>query len=81
VVISALLPGAEQAENLARQLEIYYLANKLDNVFFGLLGDYPDSKKKKTRRTKKILSAAQNVISDLMKISGEILFVYAKKDV
>jgi cyclic beta-1,2-glucan synthetase len=65
VVISALLPGAEQAENLARQLEIYYLANKLDNVFFGLLGDYPDSKKEKNPEDKKILSAAQNVISDL----------------
>ena len=39
VVISTLLPDAERTRELVRQLEMHYLANRADNLCFGLLGD------------------------------------------
>lgn len=46
VVITSLLFGAEKDKRLFQSLERFYLLNKDDNIFFGILGDLPDSKQK-----------------------------------
>jgi cyclic beta-1,2-glucan synthetase len=44
VVITSLLFGADKDKRLFESLERFYLLNKDDNIFFGILGDLPDSK-------------------------------------
>ncbi|PKM62372.1 MAG: hypothetical protein CVU97_05645, partial [Firmicutes bacterium HGW-Firmicutes-21] len=43
VVITSLLFGAEKDKHLFDNLERYYLLNKDPNIYFGILGDLPDS--------------------------------------
>ncbi|MCK9479512.1 MAG: hypothetical protein M0R40_08460 [Firmicutes bacterium] len=79
VVISALLPNEKHAKDLAEKLEIYYLANKHENVYFGLLSDFPDSKKENNTDDKKIISAAENVISSLNKKYSDRFYLFHRK--
>lgn len=79
VVISALLPNVEHAKKLARQLEIYYLANKQDNVYFGLLGDFADCKEEVTPEDEKILSSIEGIISELNDKYGSKFFLFHRK--
>jgi cyclic beta-1,2-glucan synthetase len=43
VVIPSLLSSIEEADSLLRQLEMHYLRNRGENLYFGLLTDYTDS--------------------------------------
>ncbi len=65
VVISALLPNADAAKKLSKQLEIYYLANRQDNILFGVLGDFADGKDEVTPEDNGIITAVRQVIDDL----------------
>ena len=58
VVIPALLPNKERAKELIDNLEIYYLANKEQNLYFALVGDYKDSSKKEMPEDKEIIDVA-----------------------
>jgi len=42
VVVPTLLPDAERVRELFEQLEVYYLANAMDHLYFALLGDFTD---------------------------------------
>ncbi len=44
VVIPTILKNKKQIEKLMKKLEIYYLANKSENIYFALLGDCTSSK-------------------------------------
>ncbi len=44
VIIPALLSDKKSARELIEKMEVYYLANKDKNVFFGLVGDFKDYK-------------------------------------
>ncbi|OQB16078.1 MAG: N,N'-diacetylchitobiose phosphorylase [Firmicutes bacterium ADurb.Bin193] len=81
VVISALLPNAEQAQKLANRLEIYYLANKQDNIRFGLLGDFADGKHEHTERDEEIIKAADEVIQRLNEKYGQKFYLFHRKRV
>jgi cyclic beta-1,2-glucan synthetase len=43
VVIPTLVPPAARGDDLIEALEIRYLANRADNLHFGLLTDFPDA--------------------------------------
>ncbi len=43
VIYPALLSSPKKAEEMAEKLEICYLANREENLFFGILGDFKDS--------------------------------------
>ena len=43
VVIPAILSDSRDVINLMKKLEVYYLGNRDNNIFFVLLGDLPDS--------------------------------------
>ena len=46
VVIPTILNSKEKVTELMNKLEVYYLANKSENIYFCLLGDVSQSKKK-----------------------------------
>ena len=46
VVIPTILKSREKVKEMMRNLEVYYLANKSDNIYFALLGDCSESGKK-----------------------------------
>jgi len=46
VVIPTIITSKEKVQKLMRKLEVYYLANKSENLYFALLGDCSSSSKK-----------------------------------
>lgn len=46
VIIPTILKSKEKTEELMKKLEVYYLANKSENIYFTLLGDCSSSKSK-----------------------------------
>jgi len=44
VIIPTLIKSKEKVKELIRKLEVYYLANKSNNMYFALLGDCSESK-------------------------------------
>jgi len=57
VVIPTILSSVEKVEELARKLEVYYLANKSENIYFAILGDCIESKNEVCELDEKIVSA------------------------
>ena len=55
VVIPTILKSREKVKELMRKLEVYYLANKSDNLYFCLLGDCSESSKKVEEFDKEVL--------------------------
>ena len=43
VVTPTLLPNVERVEELLERLEVYYLANRENNLYFALVGDFKDA--------------------------------------
>lgn len=58
VVITSLLFGSNKDKKLFDSIERFYLINRDENVFFGILGDLPDSKKKFTNSDKDTVNYA-----------------------
>jgi len=65
VVIPALLPDEKRVIELLENLERHYLANKEENLYFALLGDFKDSFDAKSPEDKKIIDAGLNGIKEL----------------
>ena len=65
VVIPTLLPSEDRVEELVRNLEVYYLSNRLENIFFGIVGDFKDSDNKIALDDEKIIDKGLKVIKDL----------------
>ena len=59
VVITALLTGGSGDQQLVDRLERFFLANRDENLRFGLLCDYPDSKTEHTEKDAQLLSSVQ----------------------
>ncbi len=78
-VIASLLPKPETAHELVTKLETYYLANKLPNLFFGLLTDFPDSKEQETQADKETLQAVQNAVAALNEKYGARFYLFHRK--
>ena len=47
VIIPTIIKSKEKIEELIKKLEVYYLANKSENIYFTLLGDPSSSSKEK----------------------------------
>ncbi len=68
VVIPTILTSETVAAELLEKLEIYQLANKDENIFFALLGDFADSPAEEMPNDSTILESAQlkiNALNDL----------------
>ncbi len=65
VIIPTLLPEANRVTELLEKLEIYYLANKEENLSFALVGDFKDSTSPETGNETEIIDSALEGIAKL----------------
>ncbi|MFA6843092.1 MAG: glucoamylase family protein, partial [Bacilli bacterium] len=80
VVVPAMLSSASNIEYLAESLEIRFLANRDDNLLFGLLTDFPDNKEQTSESDEGLLRQVQQKIADLndryRETSGDQFFLF-----
>ena len=55
VVIPTIVKTKEKVKEMMKNLEIYYLANKSENIYFALLGDCSESNKKQEEFDKEVI--------------------------
>lgn len=65
VVIPTLLSSVDRVHGLIGDMEVYYLANMEDNIYFALLGDFKDSIFEHEEGDEKIIQAALSDIKAL----------------
>ena len=65
VVVPAMLTGAESIEGLVEALEVRFLANRDDNLLFGLLTDFQDAASETLPGDAALLAAAREGIEGL----------------
>lgn len=65
VVIPTLLTGEAIVEELLEKLEVYYLANQDDNIYFALLSDFTDASAEEMPADTAILNRAFDRIEEL----------------
>ncbi|KUO77746.1 MAG: hypothetical protein APF77_17805 [Clostridia bacterium BRH_c25] len=71
VVVPTLLTKGSTAVKLLLNLEEYYLANKEENLYFALLGDYKDNESEKAEGDQEIIAAASEKIRELNEKYGK----------
>lgn len=82
VIIPALLVDGKNVKDLIEKMEVYYLANKDDNLLFALVGDFADSNKEEEENDKKIVSTALRRIKKLNETYSkdkEIFYYFHRK--
>ena len=65
VIIPTILNSEDKVRELARKLEVYYLANKSENIYFTILGDCTESKDEITQLDGKITTLGLEEIEKL----------------
>ncbi len=80
VIIPTVLKSRKKVEELMKKLEVFYLANKSDNLYFCLLGDCSESNKKVEDFDQDIIDEGTLQVKKLNEKYGEIFgFVYRKR--
>jgi len=67
VVIPTILNSKEKVEKLMRKLEVYYMANKSENIYFALLGDCKAGKNETESWDKDVIKTGINIAEKLNK--------------
>jgi len=65
VVVPTMLTSVENIETLVEALEVRFLANRDDNLHFGLLTDFPDASTETLPEDESLLQLARNGIESL----------------
>ncbi|MCK9221749.1 MAG: glycosyl transferase family 36 [Limnochordia bacterium] len=71
VVVPTLLPDRKRVTELFEQLEVYYLANAEDNLYFALLGDFTDRKEEHSADDEEIIQAGRSEVRRLNQLYGK----------
>lgn len=82
VIMPTLLTNEKRVRDLLEQLEVYYLGNRDDNLFFSLIGDFKDSNVQYEKGDNDIVNTALEGIKALNSkyASGEIdVFFYFQR--
>ena len=85
VVIPTIIKTKEKAEELMRKLEVFYLANKSDNIYFCLLGDCTESSKQEEDFDKGVIKEGkrqEEILNKKYKSNSKIPifnFIYRKR--
>ncbi|MDU5118690.1 MAG: cyclic beta 1-2 glucan synthetase, partial [Clostridium botulinum] len=78
VVIPTLIGSKKRAQELVKDMEVYYLANKEKNLYFAILGDFKDSKSEKEENDEEIIKEMLKRVKELnnkhSKAGEEIFF-------
>ncbi|MBB6217860.1 cellobiose phosphorylase [Anaerosolibacter carboniphilus] len=82
IVMPTLLPNEKRVKELLEQLEVYYLSNKEDRIFFALVGDYKDAEHKELPEDQLIVRTALEAIEKLNKkyADGRDVFYFFHRD-
>ena len=65
VVIPTILKSKEKVQELMRKLEVYYLANKTENIYFTLLGDCTESDKPEEDIDIEVMQEGEKLVKEL----------------
>ena len=80
-VIPALLKDENDVTEFMHKLEVYYLANKSDNLYFTLLGDCTSEKSERKSVDEKIAETGRKCVKELNSKYGNIFnFIYRKRE-
>ena len=83
VVIPTLLTSVEAVEELLEKLEVHYLANQDENIYFALLSDFSDAPNEEMPTDETILESALNGIDELnkrhQKTGNEQFYLFHRK--
>ena len=80
-VIPALLKDENDVAEFMHKLEVYYLANKSDNLYFTLLGDCTSEKSERKSVDEKIAETGRKCVKELNGKYGNIFnFIYRKRE-
>ncbi len=70
VVVPTIFVSESQVQHLVEHLEVHFLANQDQHIYFALLGDFPDADTVETSRDTILLETAQSGIDDLNRRYG-----------
>ena len=80
-VIPTILKSKEDVEEYMKKLEVYYLANKSNNIYFTLLGDCTSEKSEKKDVDEIIGETGKLLVAELNNKYGNIFnFIYRKRE-
>ena len=74
VVIPTIVNSKEKAKSLLRKLEVFYLANKSENLYFAVLGDCTTENEEHKKQDEEIINVAKQGVMELNN-------KYPKKDI
>jgi cyclic beta-1,2-glucan synthetase len=74
VVVPTIFLSDAQVQELVERLEVHYLANQDEHVYFALLSDFPDAKAEEQLVDSHLLAIAQSGIDALNRRHGEHRF-------
>lgn len=63
VIIPTIIKSKDKTEELMKKLEVYYLANKSENLYFTLLGDCSSSDKEVEKFDDTVIKAGVNMVN------------------
>jgi len=81
VIVPTLVPNIKRTLDLIDNLEVFYLANKCENIYFSLVGDFKDSNEETLPEDSTIVQAALKRIEELNKKyasigNGRLIFYF-----
>ncbi len=76
VTVPTLLTNVGRVNELIGQIEVYYLANKDQNLYFALLGDFGDASSESVPGDERIIEAATAAIQNLNDKYGQSQFYF-----
>lgn len=80
IVVPTLLTGMHEAEQIIESLEVRFLANRTENLYFGLLTDFADATQQTSENDRVLLEVVQQGIEALNKkyrdSNGGIFFLF-----
>jgi len=76
VVVPTLLTNVGRVNELMGQMEVYYLANKDENLHFALLGDFADASSEIMQGDEAIIAAATEAVETLNHKYGQSRFYF-----
>ena len=86
VVIPTVLKSKEKVEELMKKLEVFYLANQSDNIYFSLLGDCSESDKREEESDIEVIEEGEKIVELLNNKYGKqkdkmpiFSFIYRKR--
>ena len=65
VIIPTIVNSKEKVQELMKKLEVYYLANKSENLYFTLLGDCTQSTRKEEKFDEEIVEEGKKLVREL----------------